>query len=59
MHTQQALVLINKGNATGKDVAELAKTVRQRVREKFGVEIQPEVRFIGKNGEVDSEQITR
>ncbi|MEG9487804.1 UDP-N-acetylmuramate dehydrogenase [Mannheimia indoligenes] len=59
VHTQQALVLINKENATGKDVAELAKTVRQRVREKFGVEIQPEVRFIGKNGEVDSEQITR
>ncbi|MEN2860384.1 UDP-N-acetylenolpyruvoylglucosamine reductase [Mannheimia haemolytica] len=59
VHTQQALVLINKENATGQDVLALAKTVRQRVREKFGVEIQPEVRFIGKNGEVDSEKITR
>ncbi|AGI33761.2 UDP-N-acetylmuramate dehydrogenase [Mannheimia haemolytica] len=59
VHTQQALVLINKENATGQDVLALAKTVRQRVKEKFGVEIQPEVRFIGKNGEVDSEKITR
>lgn len=59
VHTQQALVLINKENATGQDIAELAKTIRRRVREKFSVDIQPEVRFIGKNGEVDSDQITR
>ncbi|RGE47668.1 UDP-N-acetylenolpyruvoylglucosamine reductase [Mannheimia granulomatis] len=59
VHTQQALVLINKADATGSDVAELAKTVRYKVREKFGVDIQPEVRFIGRKGEVDSDQITR
>ncbi|MGX3012857.1 UDP-N-acetylmuramate dehydrogenase [Ursidibacter sp. B-7004-1] len=59
VHTQQALVLINKQNATGADVVLLAKTVRQKVREKFGVEIHPEVRFIGRTGEVDSEEITR
>lgn len=59
VHTKQALVLINKGNATGQDVLALAKAVRQKVREKFGVEIHPEVRFIGKTGEVDSELLTR
>lgn len=59
VHTQQALVLINKENATGMDVANLAKAVRRRVREKFGVELHPEVRFMGKNGEVNSEEITR
>ena len=59
VHTQQALVLINKDNATGQDVADLAKTVRKRVREKFGVELHPEVRFIGKHGEVNSEEVTR
>lgn len=59
VHTQQALVLINKENATGADVANLAKEVRRQVREKFGIEIHPEVRFMGKFGEVDSEQITR
>lgn len=59
VHTQQALVLINRENATGADVVALAREVRRQVREKFGVEIHPEVRFIGKDGEVDSEQVTR
>lgn len=59
VHTQQALVLINKENATGGDVLALATEVRRQVRDKFGVDIQPEVRFIGKLGEVDSEQVTR
>lgn len=59
VHTQQALVLINKQNATGSDVAELAKHVRRQVRQKFGVELHPEVRFIGATGEVNSEEITR
>ncbi|MCK3654863.1 UDP-N-acetylenolpyruvoylglucosamine reductase [Pasteurellaceae bacterium Macca] len=59
VHTQQALVLINKGDATGQDVLALATHVRRQVREKFGVDIHPEVRFMGKVGEVDSEQVTR
>lgn len=59
VHTQQALVLINKENATGADVVALASEVRRRVRAKFGVELHPEVRFIGKNGEVNSGEITR
>lgn len=59
VHTKQALVLINKDNATGQDILELAKIVRSKVREKFGVDIHPEVRFIGKTGEVDSELLTR
>ncbi|MBF0751397.1 MULTISPECIES: UDP-N-acetylmuramate dehydrogenase [Pasteurellaceae] len=56
VHEKQALVLINKGNATGKDVVKLAHYVRKTVAEKFGVFLQPEVRFIGKDGEVDSEK---
>lgn len=59
VHTQQALVLINKENATGQDVMQLAKAVRAKVRAKFGVELHPEVRFMGRNGEVNSEEITR
>lgn len=59
VHTQQALVLINKDNATGQDVADLAKEVRRQVREKFGIELHPEVRFMGRTGEVNSEEITR
>ena len=56
MHLQQALVLINRNHADGKDVAALAKYVRQTVANRFGVYLQSEVRFIGTNGEIDSEQ---
>lgn len=56
VHQQQALVLINKGGATSSDVVELAHHIRQKVAQRFAVWLQPEVRFIGENGEVDSEQ---
>ena len=55
VHHQQALVLINQDNAQAKDVVALARHVRAKVAEKFGVYLQPEVRFIGRNGEVDAE----
>lgn len=56
VHEKQALVLINKQQATGQDVLHLAHHVRQTVAQKFGVNLQPEVRFIGANGEVESEK---
>ena len=49
-------LLINKGHATGQDVVKLAHHIRQTVADKFGVYLQPEVRFMGANGEVNSEQ---
>ncbi|CAM3621622.1 UDP-N-acetylmuramate dehydrogenase [Xenorhabdus nematophila] len=54
VHTQQALVLVNKGNATGKDVIALAAYVRSKVVEKFNIFLEPEVRFIGSQGEIDA-----
>lgn len=54
VHLQQALVLINKDNATGKDIVALAHEVRQRVGAKFNVWLEPEVRFIGAQGEKDA-----
>lgn len=57
VHKNQALVLINKMQATGKDVVELAKYIRKTVVEKFDVYLQPEVRFIAATGEIDSEQL--
>ena len=59
VHEKQALVLINKGGATGEDVANLARHVRHTVEIKFGVCLQPEVRFIGAEGEVDSVSVIR
>lgn len=46
VHDKQALVLVNLGGATGKDVVALSDAVRTSVKEKFGVDISPEVNFI-------------
>ena len=46
VHDRQALVLVNHGGATGGEVLALARKVQQRVRERFGVEIVPEVNII-------------
>ena len=46
VHDRQALVLVNKGGATGSDIARLSEAVCASVKEKFGVEIHPEVNFI-------------
>lgn len=54
VHTKQALVLINKNQATGTDIVNLAKHIHQTVAERFGVALEPEVRFIGKYGEINS-----
>lgn len=54
VHRQQALVLINEANATSQDIVKLAHYIRQRVGEKFNVWLEPEVRFIGVQGEVSA-----
>ncbi|MCC3705621.1 UDP-N-acetylmuramate dehydrogenase [Rouxiella badensis] len=54
VHQQQALVLINQHNATSADVLALASYVRDTVAEKFSVWLEPEVRFISAQGEVNA-----
>lgn len=55
VHTKQALVLINKEKqATGQDIVKLATYIRKKVLEQFGVKLEPEVRFIGEYGEINS-----
>ena len=49
VHDRQALVLVNKGGATGKDILELCKAVQQSVEEMFGIQLHPEVNFIGES----------
>lgn len=39
--------VINKGNATAEDVLGLIKEVQKRVQERFGVVLEPEVKFLG------------
>jgi UDP-N-acetylmuramate dehydrogenase len=45
-HKDQSLVLVNYGNARGKEIQELAIRIRESVYEKFGVWINPEVNII-------------
>ena len=46
VHGRQALVLVNSGGATGADIVALSDAVRASVREKFGIDIHPEVCLI-------------
>lgn len=46
VYEKQPLVLVNRGGATGEDVANLAKAVADSVRQKFGIDLCPEVNFI-------------
>ncbi|MES2691616.1 MAG: UDP-N-acetylmuramate dehydrogenase, partial [Bacteroidota bacterium] len=45
-HKQQALVLVNYGNATGNEIYELAMAIQQSVKDKFGITILPEVNLV-------------
>ncbi|MBV7388205.1 UDP-N-acetylmuramate dehydrogenase [Pasteurellaceae bacterium TAE3-ERU1] len=59
IHSRQALVLVNQNNATGDDVLALARFIYQQVMAKFGVPLEPEVRFYGAQGELDSAEAVR
>jgi UDP-N-acetylmuramate dehydrogenase len=41
------LALTNRGNATSDDIVELARAVREGVREKFGITLEPEPVTVG------------
>ncbi len=56
VHKEQALVLVNLGNATAQDILSLAKYVASEVNRQFSVQLEPEVRFIGSSGEINSLQ---
>ena len=44
---KHVLALTNAGDASALDILELARSARTRVYEKFGITLEPEVRFVG------------
>ena len=46
VHGRQALVLVNKGGASGLDIQRLCEAVKKDVKERFDIILEPEVNFI-------------
>ncbi|MFI2743890.1 UDP-N-acetylmuramate dehydrogenase [Zhouia sp. PK063] len=46
VHKNQALVLVNYGNASGQEILDLAYHIIEKVKETFNIEISPEVNIL-------------
>ena len=46
VHKNQALVLVNYGNATGREIHALAQKIMEDVYARYGIQLEPEVNLI-------------
>ena len=47
LSSRHTLAIINRGGGTAAEVLELVRLIQSRVRERFGVQLQPEPNFVG------------
>lgn len=47
VYEKQALVLVNLGDARGEEIALVAESIRMAVGDRFGIDILPEVKYVG------------
>ena len=47
LSSKHTLAIVNRGGGTAREVVELVRLIQSKVRENFGVELQPEPNFIG------------
>lgn len=43
VHKKQALVLVNYGHASGNEILDLARKIQKRIKQEYGIDLQPEV----------------
>jgi len=46
VHKNQALVLVNHGNASGQEINNLSRKIQKTILEKYGIQIEPEVNIL-------------
>lgn len=46
VHDKQALILVNRGGASGQEIVSLMRAIQADVKQKFGLDLQPEVNVI-------------
>ena len=46
VHKKQALVLVNYGNASGLEIINLAKEIQVKIKQLYGISIEPEVTIL-------------